>query len=69
MCESENIVLTRKESELLKYLEKGATVKEAGTYMKISSHTVDFHIRNIKRKFEAKTITAAVAMAIRDKYL
>ena len=62
-------MLTKKESELLKHLEKGATVKEAGTHMAISLHTVDFHVRNIKRKLKVKTITAAVALAIRNEYL
>ncbi|MBL4712489.1 MAG: helix-turn-helix transcriptional regulator [Gammaproteobacteria bacterium] len=62
-------MLTKKESELLKHLENGSTVKEAGVHMAISLHTVDFHIRNIKRKLEVKTITAAVALAIRSDYL
>lgn len=62
-------MLTKKEEELLKHLEKGATIKEAGKKMEVSLHTVDFHIRNIKKKLKVKTITAAVALAIRSEYL
>ena len=55
--------LTPRELAVLRYLAKGNTKAEVGVCLDISSYTVDFHVRGILRKLDARNIAAAMFAA------
>lgn len=57
--------LTPRESEVLQMLASGLGNKEIAAKLKISEHTVKFHVASILGKFGAATRTEAVALGIR----
>ena len=59
--------LTLQETELLKLLIEGHHKKTAAREMKISVHTVSFHLKNIYEKLQVHSKTEAVAKALREK--
>ena len=59
--------LTPQEKELLKLLVAGHSYKSAANEMKISYHTVSFHLRNIYEKLQVHSKTEAVSKALREK--
>lgn len=59
--------LTPQEKELLKLLINGHSYKTAAYELKISYHTVSFHLRNIYEKLQVHSKTEAVAKALREK--
>ena len=59
--------LTPQEKELLKLLVAGHSYKSAAFEMKISYHTVSFHLRNIYEKLQVHSKTEAVSKALREK--
>lgn len=59
--------LTPRESEILQLLVDGLIKKEIADRLSVSFHTVDMHLRNIYRKLQVNTATAAVAKAIRER--
>lgn len=59
--------LTPRESEILQLLVDGLIKKEIADRLGVSFHTVDMHLRNIYRKLQVNTATAAVAKAIRER--
>lgn len=60
---SEPNLLTQREIEVLKGIEKGATYKELANELCISQHTVNSHIKNIYEKLHAKSKQEAVSKA------
>jgi DNA-binding NarL/FixJ family response regulator len=61
--------LTSQETELLKLLVEGHHKKTAAREMKISVHTVSFHLKNIYEKLQVHSKTEAVAKALREKLI
>lgn len=59
--------LTPQETELLKLLIEGHHKKTAAREMRISFHTVSFHLKNIYEKLQVHSKTEAVAKALREK--
>ena len=59
--------LTPQEKELLKLLVAGHSYKSAASEMKISYHTVSFHLRNIYEKLQVHSKSEAVSKALREK--
>jgi len=59
--------LTPRENEILQLLVEGLIKKEIADRVSVSFHTVDMHLRNIYRKLQVNTATAAVAKAIRER--
>ena len=59
--------LTSQETELLKLLIEGHHKKTAAREMKISIHTVSFHLKNIYEKLQVHSKTEAVAKALRER--
>lgn len=57
--------LTAREREVLQMLSQGVGNKEVATRLKISEHTVKFHIASIFGKLGASTRTEAVSIAMR----
>ncbi|WP_179957536.1 LuxR family transcriptional regulator [Exilibacterium tricleocarpae] len=58
--------LSCKEEEILKWAAKGLTKSEIAHHTNISRHTVDYHVRNILTKLDAKNTTAALVTAIKE---
>jgi LuxR family transcriptional regulator len=57
--------LTRRELDVLTLLAQGKTSPEIGKSLEISSHTVDWYINGIQRKFDARNRQHVVALALR----
>jgi DNA-binding NarL/FixJ family response regulator len=51
---SEQYILSQREKDVVRCIEEGLTYKEISTKLKISSHTVHTHIKNIYEKLHAK---------------
>jgi DNA-binding NarL/FixJ family response regulator len=58
--------LTPQEKELLKMLVEGHSYKTAAHQLKISIHTVSFHLRNVYEKLQVHSKSEAVAKALRE---
>lgn len=58
--------LTSRETEVLSMLAEGAGNKEIAARMKISEHTVKFHVSSILAKLGAATRTEAVSRGYRE---
>lgn len=63
--ENEDITLTHRELECLKWLMVGKSSWEISRILRCSSSTVDFHVSNIREKFCVRTRQQAVVKAIR----
>ncbi|MGE4317813.1 MAG: helix-turn-helix transcriptional regulator [Deferribacterales bacterium] len=57
-------ILSEKELRVLRWLKSGKTSWEISTILEISENTVNFHIKNIKRKLNASNRQHAVAIAL-----
>ncbi|VUD52038.1 HTH-type quorum sensing-dependent transcriptional regulator RpaR [Thalassocella blandensis] len=57
--------LSSKEHLVLQWAATGLTKSGIGDRMRISSHTVDYHMRNVMKKLNAKNTTAALVTAIK----
>ncbi len=57
--------LTKREMEVLRLMAEGMTSTEIGRQLSISSHTVDWYINGIQRRFNAKNRQHTVALAFR----
>ena len=55
--------LSAREHEILCRTSGGLTKREIADAIELSYHTVDFHVRNILRKLDAKNMLLAVAKA------
>ncbi|MDS7598149.1 LuxR family transcriptional regulator [Agrobacterium tumefaciens] len=57
--------LTKREMEVLTLMADGMTSTEIGRKLSISSHTVDWYINGIQRRFSAKNRQHTIALAFR----
>ncbi|MHA6193451.1 LuxR C-terminal-related transcriptional regulator [Pseudomonas wadenswilerensis] len=57
------IVLSDREAEVLRWLADGECSKGIAARLQLSEHTVNFHIKNILRKFDSPNRTLAAARA------
>lgn len=64
MHEGPAVLLTARETEILKWLADGMTSKEVSDLLHISFDTVNFHVKNAITKLGAANKTGAVARAI-----
>lgn len=60
-------LLTQRQQECLKWSARGKTMSEISTILGISERTVLFHLHDARQRLGARTITQAVAAAIRLK--
>jgi DNA-binding CsgD family transcriptional regulator len=63
------ISLTPREIEILQWLAVGLTKAEIADRLRISYHTVDYHVRRLLTKFNTSSITAAVHFATAKRYI
>ena len=59
-----DISLTRREIEILRWTADGKSAKGISNALEISVDTVNFHLKNCMRKFNASSKTSATAYAI-----
>jgi DNA-binding NarL/FixJ family response regulator len=64
-----NIVLTRREKEVLELIADGMTNAEIAQKLFISVTTVDTHRKNLLAKFETKNTAALIKIAVSRGYL
>jgi len=64
-----NVVLTKKEKEVLKWVSEGKTAWETGKIMHISESTVKFHLKNIYRNMCVTNKGQAVAFALKNRLI
>jgi len=57
--------LTQREQEVLKWLARGKTYDDVGEVLKVSFGTIQFHVRNVRRKLGTTNTTHTVAEALR----
>ena len=62
-----NFDLSEREKEVLGYLVKGLSHKLVAQQCFISIHTVNTHVKNIYEKLHVRSVSEAVAKAIREK--
>ena len=48
-------VLTAREAEIIKWVQQGKSSWEIARILRISEHTVNFHIRNTLKKLDVRT--------------
>lgn len=65
----EAVVLTLREREILWLLSRDVEPKAIATRLIISYCTVRSHVANIREKLNVATMTAAVAMALRNHWI
>jgi DNA-binding NarL/FixJ family response regulator len=64
-----NYHLTPHETRLLKLLIEGHNYKTAANELRVSIHTISFHLRAIYQKLQVHSKSEAVAKALRDGIL
>ena len=64
-----NIVLTRREKEVLELIADGMTNNEIGEKLFISPSTVDTHRKNLLAKFEAKNTASLIHIASQMQFI
>ena len=67
--EQEKSNLTKKETEILKFLVNGYSYKMIAAELKISIDTVRFYIKKIYDKLHVHSATEAVSKAFKDKLI
>jgi DNA-binding CsgD family transcriptional regulator len=63
------VILSKKEIEVLSWLKEGKSSWDISMIMGISERTVNFHVNNIITKLDAKNRTQAVAIAITEQLI
>lgn len=66
LCRAHPFRLTRREYEILNWIKTGKTTWEMAQIMSVTESCINFHIENIKKKFEAVNRTQAVVMAMKN---
>lgn len=61
--------LTERELEVLKWTAQGKTTSEIAALLRVSGNTVNFHIRNVITKLDARNKTAAAVRAATQGWL
>jgi DNA-binding CsgD family transcriptional regulator len=61
---ADDVRLTAREAEILKWTMEGKSAWAVGEILRVSEHTVNFHMRNILRKLNASSKHQAVLKAI-----
>jgi DNA-binding NarL/FixJ family response regulator len=64
-----NIILTRREKEILELIASGMTNNEIGVKLFISPSTVDTHRKNLLAKFEAKNTASLIRIAAQMQFI
>lgn len=64
-----DIILTKRENEILHYVSEGYTIKELADKLNISATTIIFHRNNLRKKFNARNSIDLISKAFIRKIL
>lgn len=53
--DDKTLYLTQREAECVIRLVKGLTIKDTGKSLKLSARTIEFYLKNVKKKLNVKT--------------
>ncbi|WP_407121451.1 response regulator transcription factor [Bradyrhizobium sp. STM 3561] len=65
MADVQEVVLSERERECLRWIEQGKSSWEIGVILNVSENTVNFHVKNAMRKLETTSRTQCVVKARR----
>ncbi|SPP98014.1 response regulator transcription factor [Bradyrhizobium vignae] len=65
MADVQEVVLSERERECLRWIEQGKSSWEIGVILNVSENTVNFHVKNAMRKLETTSRTQSVVKARR----
>jgi DNA-binding NarL/FixJ family response regulator len=65
--QSNNLILTSREKELIELVVKGLSYKEMASYLNISHHTVNHHLKKLYIKMEVRSKTELVYKYLSSK--
>lgn len=65
-CNSNSVRLTGKELQVLKSVSRGEAKRSIAESMGVTNHAVDFHYRNIMKKYQVNKGVVAVVKAIKE---
>ena len=63
------LILSKREIEVLSWIKEGKTSWEIARILLISERTVNFHVRNVIKKLDAKNRTHALAIAVAERLI
>ncbi len=53
--QDKTLYLTHREAECMVHIAKGCTIRDTGERLKLSARTVEFYVKNIKKKLGCRT--------------
>ncbi|MDA9445817.1 LuxR family transcriptional regulator [Bradyrhizobium sp. CCBAU 21360] len=65
MADAQEVVLSEREKQCLRWVEDGKSSWAIGAILAVSDNTVNFHIKNAMRKLETTSHTQCVVKARR----
>ncbi|MCA1360852.1 helix-turn-helix transcriptional regulator [Bradyrhizobium sp. IC3069] len=65
MADVQEVVLSEREKQCLRWIEQGKSSWEIGVILNVSENTVNFHVKNAMRKLETTSRTQCVVKARR----
>ncbi|UWU67915.1 response regulator transcription factor [Bradyrhizobium sp. NC92] len=65
MADVQEVVLSEREKQCLRWIEQGKSSWAIGVILNVSENTVNFHVKNAMRKLETMSRTQCVVKARR----
>ncbi|MCK1352656.1 LuxR family transcriptional regulator [Bradyrhizobium sp. CCBAU 21359] len=65
MADVQEVVLSEREKQCLRWIEQGKSSWAIGVILNVSENTVNFHVKNAMRKLETTSRTQCVVKARR----
>ncbi|MCA1415499.1 helix-turn-helix transcriptional regulator [Bradyrhizobium sp. NBAIM20] len=65
MADVQEVVLSEREKQCLRWIDQGKSSWEIGVILNVSENTVNFHVKNAMRKLETTSRTQCVVKARR----
>ncbi|RZN10876.1 LuxR family transcriptional regulator [Bradyrhizobium genosp. SA-3] len=65
MADVQEVVLSKRQKQCLRWVEEGKSSWAIGVILKVSENTVNFHVKNAMRKLETTSRTQCVVKARR----
>jgi DNA-binding CsgD family transcriptional regulator len=69
MLHSQQTIITKRETEILRYVNTGMTSSEIANQLSLSKHTVDNHRKNILRKTGSRNMLEMVQWGMKNNLL
>ena len=64
-----NVFFTGRESDCIRHMIKGKTIRATASSLGLSSRTVEYYLNNMKRKLSCKTKSELVERVIKTNFL